>query len=480
MRARYWLTLVLLPLVLLGRGKGELRVETETFFPGCDHELQVIRIRGTEPGPRVLIFGGIQGDEPGSTFGADLVLNIRMIRGELMVVPRANFPAIMLNRRDMHGDMNRKFTDQESPVDPEREVVRKLKALMGEADAFLNQHDGYGFHREQGDGGLYGPRWYGQSVIVDTARFAVPGSDRVLDLEGMARRALEEVNHRVGRPDHHFCFWNHESLQRDTRFPEMKRSATYYALVRHHIPAFGLETSKNLPDLSLKARYQVMLVMALLRQLGCTFEEPDLKMEMPQLYWLELENAQKEVIRVNANTIVRFLPGDAFTFRDVCSNARGGLSVDLLQRGQINDLRRRFVHHGPGKVLVRKNQLLIGTVYLRPFLPHSIRQISLSINGFPRSIPNWGLVRLHPRDRLVVEGAQPRSRKLRVDVRGFAPRERSAGGDAGKEIRSSDLLSEYSFLGEGRIFFVHLFHEHGFAGGFQIERVGSDEAGGGS
>ncbi|MCK5437759.1 MAG: hypothetical protein KAI90_07075, partial [Desulfobulbaceae bacterium] len=82
----------------------------EVFLPNTDHELNVYRIFGEEPGRTIMIVGGIQGDEPGSYLTADLYADITLKKGNLIVVPRANFYSILLNRREgLTGDMNRKF-----------------------------------------------------------------------------------------------------------------------------------------------------------------------------------------------------------------------------------------------------------------------------------------------------------------------------------------------------------------------------------
>ena len=57
-----------------------------------------------------MIIGGIQGDEPGSYLTADLYADIHLKKGNLIVVPRANFYSILLNRREgLTGDMNRAY-----------------------------------------------------------------------------------------------------------------------------------------------------------------------------------------------------------------------------------------------------------------------------------------------------------------------------------------------------------------------------------
>ena len=61
-----------------------------------------------------MLIGGIQGNEPGGFISADLYADMSLEKGNLIVVPRANFYSIILNQRGAHGDMNRKFTPEDS------------------------------------------------------------------------------------------------------------------------------------------------------------------------------------------------------------------------------------------------------------------------------------------------------------------------------------------------------------------------------
>ncbi len=48
-------------------------------------------IKGSEPGPTLLLMGGIQGDEPGGYLAADLYPDLSLKKETMIVVPRANF-----------------------------------------------------------------------------------------------------------------------------------------------------------------------------------------------------------------------------------------------------------------------------------------------------------------------------------------------------------------------------------------------------
>ena len=63
----------------------------DVYFKNTDYELNVYKIYGAEKGKTMMIIGGIQGDEPGGYIAADLYADMALKKGNLIVVPRANF-----------------------------------------------------------------------------------------------------------------------------------------------------------------------------------------------------------------------------------------------------------------------------------------------------------------------------------------------------------------------------------------------------
>jgi len=202
----------------------------ETFFRNTDYELNVYRINGKLPGKTLLIIGGIQGDEPGGFLSADLYADMELIRGNLIVVPRANFYSIILNTRQVNEDMNRKFSGS-SPENYEAQVVSILKRLIAESSCLLNLHDGSGFYRDTWESEMRNPSRYGQSIIVDCEEHRDPNTGNIIALGKMARSAISKINEEIANPDHLFHFNNHRTQSPDSSHPEQRKSATYFALV---------------------------------------------------------------------------------------------------------------------------------------------------------------------------------------------------------------------------------------------------------
>ena len=442
-------------------------LRAEIYFQGTDHEVEVITIRGEKPGLTVLIFGGIHGDEPGAHFSPEVLSQIQLIKGNLIIVPRVNFPSIMLNRRQIYGDMNRKFGDEAKPNDPDADVVNLLKKLMGEAHVFINLHDAYGFHRETYISKKYNQHCYGQSLIIDCGNFYSKKLERQIDLAAIGERILERVNKQIENKDHHFGFWDHNSLDPSTNFPEMKKSATYYALTAHSIPAFGLETSKDLPSLDYKVSYQLLVVKEILQEFGLEFVYPLPVVKVPVLYWVEFLKNGKDTVRVNENTNLRLEPGDKIVVRDIFSNYDTGLSADILGWGNINDMNKEFLFENATNILVKKNHLTMGKVFLRKYQDNSVREIVLNVNGEEIIIPNWGKITINAGQFFEIKGTRPEFPGVRFDVRGFSlPAGRA--DDSGVKIYPAKLLKKYSFKEEGVVYFTKIYIGNSFAGEFQV------------
>lgn len=438
------------------------------YFKGSDHELEVIRVKGREPGLTLLVFGGIHGDEPGGYFSSEILCDIDLKKGNLIIVPRVNFPGVMTNRREIYGDMNRKFIDKEYPKDPDAGVIKILKGLMQESDIFINQHDAYGFHRDKYISKNYNPYRYGQCLIVDTGRFYSKKLKREINLAEMGKRIVDRVNTQIKKEKYHFGFWNHNSVAEDTKFIEMQKSATYYALVKYSIPAFGLETSKDLPTLYHKVKHQLLMIKEILNEFGLEFTSlPAPFVRQPLLYWVEFIKNGKDIIRVNSNTNIRLNPGDTIEVSKIFSNYDTGLSADILKWGSLNDINKNFTFKTHTRIIVKKNQFIIGRVNLRGFLKQSLREITVDVNGEITAIPNWGKIEVAEGHYFNIKETTPGYKNSKIDVRGFSliPGKKD---DSHVNIYTRDLIKKYSFRGKGEVYFVKIYKGGRFAGGFQV------------
>ena len=446
------------------------RVHT-VFFEGTDHELNVYRIYGQQPGKTILLIGGIQGDEPGGFLSVDLYADISLARGNLIVVPRANFHSIVLQRRQINEDMNRKFGSSKKKG-YETEVVAILKKLIAESDLLLNMHDGSGFFAETWISPNRNPKKYGQSIIADADTYMARKSNSKLELGEMAREVCRRMNLHIEDPAHFFRFNNHRTAEQDSQHKEQRGSATYFALTNYEIPAFGIETSKSLP-LELKVRHHNLAVNAFMEILDVVPETPRMTLEKPLLDYLVISvNDTLPVVLKNQQTL-KVAQGDTVLVSHIEANYERGLSADLVGLGTINDLRKPTVIRAPTRIVVRKDYYPCGSVYIdigpptptatvaaaAPPMKTSQRSgplfFKLKRNGVTEYYNNYGRFKIVRGDifeivDVVTTVADPSD--LVVNLKGFVgQRSQNTGEDRGYRINSGkDLWKRYSLKKKGR------------------------------
>ncbi|MEJ5374942.1 MAG: M14/M99 family metallopeptidase [bacterium] len=434
----------------------------EVHLAGTPYELHVYRLEGREAkSPTMLIIGGIQGDEPGGFLAADRYVDLTLRRGTLLLVPRANFYSIIKNQRGPEGDMNRRFREGavRSSMD---KVVEILKGLMAEADILLNLHDGSGFYYPRWESPQRNPMRFGQSIIADAAVYRHPASDRILDLEAMAQRVIQKVNSQIHEERHHFHFNNHRTLEKDTPHKEQRASATFYALTQHGIPAFGVETSKDIPDSRIRVQYQTMVINAFLDEMGIVADQPPLALDPPQLQYVLISvNGEIPFAVPDKETLV-VAPGELVEIVGVVANYQRGITADLEGLGSENDIHKPLKVRKDTRVLVRKESQVFGQIKIKVSkqvsTPRALQEeekprvdfFVLDVNGEKRLVENHGRLRVIRGDlvRLVdvlTQGIS--SDALQVNFIGFVHEGsgENKGEDRGVPIRTArDLIPRYA------------------------------------
>lgn len=408
----------------------------EVHFKGTDSELDVFHIKGREPGPTLLLVGGIQGNEPGGYLAADLYADVCLKKGSMIVVPRANFFSIVTNQRGVRGDMNRKFAGSTRESDQDARVVEIIKALIKESDYFLNLHDGSGFYSADWKSPLRNPKRYGQSVIAD-ADVYVRKDGRVLRLEEMAKTVLHKVNPRIGESKHHFEFNNHRTLERDTIHKEQRLSATFHALTKVGIPAFGIETSKNIRDYRLRVRYQTMAVNAFIELFGIVLDNPNTYLENPYLKYLIVSINGRTPIVVSGRDVLRVQKGDRIKIVHIESNYSRGLVARVRGSGKrFNDLDQEITITRGTEIEVHKDRFLLATVPVEIMSsrvssgPSGIRfepgveYFLVRLNGSTFAVQPGNELTVTQGDSLVILDPKTNldsetEKHLRIDLRGF-------------------------------------------------------------
>ncbi|MFC1834422.1 M14/M99 family metallopeptidase [Thermodesulfobacteriota bacterium] len=408
----------------------------QVHFKGTESELDVYTIKGRLPGPTVLIVGGIQGNEPGGYLAADLYADLSLRKGTIIVVPRANFVSIVRNKRGIRGDMNRKFAEGTGQPDQDVRVVEVIKELMKKSDFFLNLHDGSGFYAPTWQSPARNPMKYGQSVIADGEFLERPGH-RPLSLDGMAGRVIERVNSQIADPKHLFHFNNHKTRAKNTRHKEQRRSATFYAMTKVGIPAFGIETSKSIPDYRLRVRYQTMVINSFLEEFGIVPEHPNPWLQTPVLKYLIVSVNGRTPIVVTARDVVKAFKGDRIRIVHIESNYSRGLTVQFKDAGRsFNDLDREVGVTSETAILVRKDRFIIAEIPVQIIMNRSAREdpgihleprvkfFCIRVNDKSFALEPGEELAVMGGDKLVILDPQTNLRAsgqtaLRIDLRGF-------------------------------------------------------------
>ncbi len=222
---------------LLGIGAISLFMPTNLFGFSKRSHIELIKKRveyfhkkGKKRGGRVLIIGGIHGNEIGAYKAADLLVDVEVKRGELFIIPRSNFESILADLRGYNGDMNRKFSHI-SKRDADFYKVAFLKEAIKEIrpNVVLSLHDGYGFN-------IKNPRHWGQSVVIDEKRY------KYFNLYSIANYVLHHSNKYLYR--YKLGLINTKTFS-STLHKEQRNALTGWCL-KNGIMAFCNESSKQL------------------------------------------------------------------------------------------------------------------------------------------------------------------------------------------------------------------------------------------
>jgi len=218
-------------------------------------------------GPRILVLGGIQGDEPGGFNAASLlVTDYKITRGSVWVVPNLNFESIIKRSRGVHGDMNRKFSHIKRS-DPEYQSIQKIKSLIvdNDIDVILNLHDGSGFYRSKYIDKHHNPNRWGQSIIIDQDKIK---AEKFGGLQSIADKVKQSVNKHISNSKHHYAVKNTWTKNGDV---EMEKTLTYFA-IKNSKPAFGIEASKQFLTHQ-RVLFHLLVVESFMEQIGVEYQK---------------------------------------------------------------------------------------------------------------------------------------------------------------------------------------------------------------
>lgn len=407
----------------------------------------------------VLVFGGIQGDEPGGFSAATLLATrYEISRGAVWVAPNLNFPSIIRRSRGLYGDMNRKFSRLDEK-DPEFATVRRIQDLILNPDVglVLNLHDGSGYYRPEFEDKLRNPARWGQSIIIDQDEL-----DQGIfmgRLADHARNVAHTVNQTLIEPVHALHVHNTHTSDGDR---EMEKSLSYYA-IRNGRAAFGLEASKEFP-VAWRAYYHLGMIEAFLRLAGVEFSRDF------ELTPAGVEAALAENLGVSFAGNRIFLPLEdarpTINYLPLPRNCAGKaiMSKPIMAVLPCEDDRQKIcIHYGNRKVTL-----------IRPDwreLDEDLDAMQAIVDGKPALAP-FGHI-LDVEDSVIIQPAQG----FRVNAIGYGS---GVTDEAGRRLRRDDFETRYSVDKGGNIFRVEVYKDKKIAGMFLLRfaaKNGSRQAG---
>ena len=422
----------------------------EVFFTGTNHELEVYKIYGRKDGPTMLIIGGIQGDEPGGLLSADSYADIKLEKGNLIVIPRTNFYSIMLFNREVKGvDMNRLF--DKAPNDWQGDIVNKIKEYMKESDIFLNLHDGWGFHYPEHINWHKSPDRFGYSVIVDEEEFTC-SNGTTLKLGEMAKKAMEAANAKIPDDDPKKHYFNTETNKSSSRFQNMKKSATWYAVSDLCIPAFGIEGSKNM-KLDKNVLYHNYVINEFMKNAGIEIEYPNTHTYEPEFTGAVIKVHNDELF-IRSGKVLEVKKGSVIKVTEIFANHKRGITCDIVDFGNLNDINKDL------EIPVKEHkQVELSKEESKIILEPNIKYFHLIIDGKDIHIKNGDKIHIKDSSKVVfvkLLSSKVQDYNVAINFKGWFPADISAniGDDRGYEIifPPANILKKYSVGQKGKLY----------------------------
>ena len=239
------------------------------LFAVTNRDFSIYKKESPTPSHTLLIIGGIHGDEPGAYFApAFFEKYYKITKGSVWVIPNINGDSIIANQRGIYNDMNRKFSVIEKD-DPDYFIIERVKKIIldKKVDLILNLHDGHGFYRETYENAIFNPKAWGQATIIDQDK--INGLNKFGDLDNIATKVRNNLNNdKLFQEYHSFGVKNTQTKFKDE---QQQLSLTYFA-VTNNKPAFAIETSKNITDLTEKVIYQLKSIEEFMKIMDIEFQ----------------------------------------------------------------------------------------------------------------------------------------------------------------------------------------------------------------
>ncbi len=416
-----------------------------TYAFSANLHYSLIKKESGKEGSTLLIVGGIHGDEPGGYFAPMLLARYYKIEsGNLWIVPNLNFDSIVKNSRGINGDMNRKFAKIETK-DKDFDTVAEVKKLIlnPKVDLTLNLHDGQGFYRDRQIDKNFNPKAWGQATIIDQQQIS---NAKYGNLAEIAKKVNQETNVDLIEDVHEFNVKNTNTKSQDKA---MQQSLTYFSITNNK-PAFAIETSKNITQLSHKVFYQLktiekfMNVMNIKYSRSFELSEENIKKLLNDDGMLEIPPTKITLDLATLKTYIKFFP----------------MSKDKLVYNSNNPLVAVIKDKDEYKIM--NGNILVST--LKPdFIKfeHSLNDIGLIIDGKKTTAKIGSLI--SAKNSFQIDPING----YRINIIGYS----KAGvvSEGGIRVEPKDFIKSYAIDKDETTYMVQFYKDKKFCGMVNIK-----------
>ncbi|MCM8768338.1 MAG: succinylglutamate desuccinylase/aspartoacylase family protein [Candidatus Omnitrophica bacterium] len=424
----------------------------ERKFAGLPYQVEIVRLKGQQVGPTLLLIGGIHGDELAGCLALERYAIMTLKRGQMIVIPRLNWAAIMAGKRGVNGvDMNRLFSlPQEKLPQPEGQVVNLVKALVQEASCVVNTHQGSGFFDFRWVDKKRNPARWGQCNVIDAPYFDLPNGEQIR-LEEFASWVVERANREIQEERYRFKVNNTETASEQSPHKEQRRSLTYYALTKAHRMAVGIEVTKEC-SLSEAVSFMTIAINAVMERLGIVPEA------FPNIDTGSVEKELKQQTRLTGLTALvsgqkkKFFPGTSIYLRaeekikvlELETENPLGWWVCFSDNREENALGKEQPFREGAAIEVWKDRkkyqfpIRLGKRYLAGVevaVGANVHAYQLGETIFWPADQTFKVLRVLPESQ----------NSITVDIKGFVGnRKKNDGQDAGYEVKASRLIPSFA------------------------------------
>lgn len=416
-----------------------------TYAFSANLHYSLIKKESGKEGSTLLIVGGIHGDEPGGYFAPMLLArHYKIESGNLWVVPNLNFDSIVKNSRGINGDMNRKFAKIETK-DKDFDIVTEIKKLIlhPKVDLTLNLHDGQGFYRDRQIDKNFNPKAWGQATIIDQQQIA---SAKYGNLAEIAKKVNQETNVELIEDVHEFNVKNTNTKSQDKA---MQQSLTYFSITNNK-PAFAIETSKNITDLSHKVFYQLKTIEKFMNVMNIKFSrsfelsEENIKKLLSDDGMLEIPPTKITMDLANLKTYIKFFP----------------MSKDKLVYNSNNPLVAVIKDKDEYKIM--NGNILVST--LKPdFIEfeHSLNDVGLILDGKKTTAKIGSLI--SAKNSFQIDPING----YRINIIGYS--KSGIVSEGGIKVEPKDFIKSYAIDKDETTYMVHFYKDKKFCGMVNIK-----------